>query len=351
MLNKDCLDSGNFRLDRKVQQALSHEFIRNFRAFNPHKRPVLIAVSGGADSILLLHLLQKWRRLLGCKLAVAHVHHGPLPKMSQKFRLQAAKVVKAQAADLPFFSNVVWRSSRQISLSRQPNCLLKSEAELRDFRWNLLKGWQTVWSQQLQTPVVIATAHSADDLLETRLLRLIRGTGPQGLTAMQGESELIIRPLLTLQSRTIRHLARAEKIKWCEDPSNQSLEPKRNWLRKKWLPMLEKRYPGSTRALARSLETIVAEITHSTAVKSVKNERLLTTSLAHKTRHQQRQMLASFFRQHNLQNYSERHLDEVLKRLDKPRKRHSFSLLGRVWEFDGQYLRLGRDSKSKMVSP
>src|SRR6476620_6435224 len=131
---------------------------------------ILVAVSGGRDSVALLNLLFALKTRLKFELAVAHVHHGhSTDKAVASYRIKTASFVKRLASNYNLEFHLIQHDGPE----------LKSEADFRKVREALLescrKRSESDW---------LAFAHHSDDLLETRLIRLIRGTGAQGLQAM-----------------------------------------------------------------------------------------------------------------------------------------------------------------------
>ena len=221
-----------------------HRFTRQIKALDKEPQQIVIAVSGGLDSMVLAHLFFKLSKLLKIEIAVAHIHHGTAEtKQSQIFRDKAFEFVKAwvESSGVSFLTNGSLLNSKII---------LKSEAELRDFRHSYLEQLRREFSKS----AFLALAQHRDDLLETRLIRLIRGTGAEGFGSMVLLKEHILRPLLGFSRSEIMDYARAEKIQWLEDPSNKSVDPLRNWMRQEWLPQLEEKRPGGSAAMGRSFE-------------------------------------------------------------------------------------------------
>lgn len=285
--------------------AFEHQVIRPLG--RREGRRWLLAVSGGVDSMVMLEVLFRWSRWLGAELAVAHVHHGRGGPVKQtRFRDRAAKLVRARASELglEFYSN----SPEKLNL--------RSESELREYRL----GWLRRWAREGKFTRV-AFAHHRDDLLETRLLRLIRGTGPSGLVAMRRARGKTLRPLLDCSRLEILDYARARKLKWAEDPSNRLTDSLRNWVRLEWVPLLEKRSPGASGALARSLGNLSVEglrPSPSICRKAMKN---VTSS-------ERERLVADYLRGLGLKNYGQSHVREILKRLETRQKNLSFQMLG-----------------------
>lgn len=165
-----------------------------------------VAVSGGSDSLALLHLLHDWRDAGGPSLRVATVDHGLRPEAAT----EASEVARICAGlGLPH-ETLHWHDE-------VPHGNLPDRA--RRARYRLLAGWAR--AQGLSD---VAIGHTRDDLAETFLMRLARGSGIDGLAAMRArwlaEGVTFHRPLLALGRAELRDLLRARGVRWTDDPSN-----------------------------------------------------------------------------------------------------------------------------------
>lgn len=295
------------RLDLATEQKVFRP-LRDMKENLP--RRVLLALSGGADSMVMAEILWKWRAALRLNFVVATIHHGPTPNEKQEaYRNEARVLVRgwARARGLKFATNV--------SAPR-----MKSEAEFRNFRERCLRRWAREFGCE-----AIAFAHHQDDLLETRVIRLIRGSGAQGLRAMSALSGQKFRPLLPLTASEIRDYARMKKINFVNDPSNSQTDILRNWVRREWLPSLEMKRPGAVTALARSLETIVPadRVFDLAPFVGLRRDLLLNAPTL-----ERRALVAQYLKSLGLKGYAQTHVEEILKRLSTQRKNLSFDMLG-----------------------
>ncbi|MGE3975345.1 MAG: tRNA lysidine(34) synthetase TilS [Bdellovibrionales bacterium] len=289
---------------------------------------ILIGVSGGADSVALAWALKAVSSALRLKLALAHIHHGPTSSQKQKsFRQSSRKFCEdlAHKLELPFL----------ISEHRGP--LLKGEAALRVVRYEHLESLR-----RQQNWDYIATAHHAEDLLETRLIRLIRGVGAGGLQSLSLVSAKKLRPFLKVQKTELLGYLQELQVSYMDDPSNEIMEPLRNWIRKEWLPLLEQKRPGALASLSRSLELVTRR-----AKKDLKPLEVLVTSegldrsqLLSLASSEQRQVLALFLRQKGVQSYTSTQIDEVLKRLRAPRRDFHFHVVKCHWQITSKYIQI-----------
>ena len=340
----DCLISSHmFKTQAEIaplkHEPLFHQILKNARDHNRTERPWLIAVSGGLDSIVLLHVIAQVVHALNHPAAVGFVHHGPSEDRNlMAFRDSCKKFVEdhAHRLGLPFF---VKRSDQA----------LKSEGELRDFRRGSLDQIEHLWGVG-QTFWVYG--HHANDLLETRLLQLIRGGGSQALLTQSEFGAKIWRPLSRYTRQEIKELAGRMQWSWMEDPSNQQCEPLRNWIRKTWLPALDEKRSGSLRTLAHSFDRIAEELTQSRyefvspQETHPSGENCLTLEGWKELSYREKcQKVWVFLRQNGIFSYTEQHIQEVVKRCDGDRRR-SFVLLDRIWSWEPCFLRVELPSQS-----
>jgi len=190
---------------------------------------VLVALSGGMDSVVLLHLL---RFTAGVRVTAAHFDHAMRP---------------ASDADARWVRGLctAWRVPLVEARSDEP---LRTEDDARRARYRFLRDAQAVHSA-----THVATAHHADDQAETVLFRVLRGTGIAGLSGIpeRGEGGLL-RPLLPFWRAELRAYARENGLRWRCDPTNQALGPARNRIRHDLLPRIEKTLaPAARRSLVR----------------------------------------------------------------------------------------------------
>ena len=193
---------------------------------------VLAAVSGGADSVALLHALLA----LGQRVAVAHVHHGLRGSAADADLAFVAELARALGA--PFRTAHVAAGERD---GRSP------EARARALRYEALERLRV----ELDC-AHLATAHHADDQAETVLLRAIRGTGLDGLAGIRPSLDegRVLRPLLALRRAELRAYLDRRGLASREDASNADLAVPRNRLRHEVLPVLEAIHPRAAERLA-----------------------------------------------------------------------------------------------------
>jgi tRNA(Ile)-lysidine synthase len=194
-------------------------------------RRVLVAASGGLDSTVLAHALARGRGPDAPRVVLGHVHHG--------LRGAAAdadeRCVRELAAKLEvtFETRRIFPESQREGRSSRDRPTLQEAA--RTLRYAALLELADAAGADL-----VATAHHADDQAETVLLRLLRGTGPDGLAGIPERAwgGRVVRPLLRVPRSEIEAYARDRQLVWREDASNRSPRYARNRLRNDWLPGL-----------------------------------------------------------------------------------------------------------------
>lgn len=205
----------------------------------------VVAVSGGVDSMVLLDLLIK---MPGLALTVAHFDHG-IREDSVMDRQLVAQV--ARAHKLPFVYDLA-----QLG----PGA---SEAQARQARYDFL---HKVRLASLATAII--TAHHQDDMLETAIINLLRGTGRRGLSSLQSQDRLL-RPLLHYEKSELEDYAREHGLQWREDHTNRDERYLRNYIRRQILTKFSDRqrllllkHVTTAQQLNNDLENLLANQLH-----------------------------------------------------------------------------------------
>ncbi len=198
--------------------------------------PLLAAVSGGPDSVALLHALLA----LGQRVGVAHVHHGLRGAEADR----ELEFVVSLATRL----GVACRVERVDARARDGR---SPEARARSLRYEALERMRAAGGYRS-----LVTAHHADDQAETVLLRAIRGTGPGGLAAIRPSLDAgrVLRPLLGLRRAELLEYLAKRGLAFVTDSSNSDRAIPRNRLRAEVVPVLESIAPGAVARLARLAE-------------------------------------------------------------------------------------------------
>ncbi|MCL0041770.1 tRNA lysidine(34) synthetase TilS [Peptococcaceae bacterium] len=192
---------------------------------------VLVAVSGGVDSVTLLHMLNKWKKILNIALCAAHLDH--------MFRGEESK------KDAEFVQKICdeWRIPCIVERINVPEYMkdkkISAQIAAREVRYNFLERAAGEVNADL-----IALAHHADDQAETVLLNLIRGSGIRGLSGMDFiRDERYIRPLIQLRRKEIETYCSKYGLLYREDASNKKTIYLRNRIRLNLMPILEEYNP------------------------------------------------------------------------------------------------------------
>ncbi len=186
-----------------------------------------VAVSGGADSVALLRLLDRLRDELGITLTVVHFDHALRGAESDADAAFVAEL--ANTFNLEF---VAGREAVGVEAARRG---WNQEDAARRLRYAF---FQRVISQGKATH--IAVAHTADDQAETLLAHLMRGTGPTGLAGIYPVAGAVVRPLLGTRREILREYLRANDQAWREDSTNRDIRRTRAHIREQLLPVLER---------------------------------------------------------------------------------------------------------------
>ena len=197
-------------------------------------RPVLVALSGGADSVALACILHEAAAELGCEVAAAHVHH----------HLRGAEA----DADVRHCEALCGRLGMRLAVEHLDPGVptgVSREAWWRRERYRALEAVRERFSC-----AAVATAHTLDDQAETVLMKLLRGSGPRGVAGVRRRSGTVIRPLLDVPRAALRGYLSVRTIAWREDASNADLAFPRARVRHELLPALAAAFPGAATHLA-----------------------------------------------------------------------------------------------------
>ena len=238
-------------MQQKVQS-----YIERQQLLTPKAR-VIVGVSGGTDSVVLLHILHA----LGYECVVAHCNFHL--RMEESNRDEAFVRALSKTMKLPFynidFDTVSYADKHGISI----------EMAARDLRYE----WFHDLLKKLEAQA-IAVAHHADDSIETMLMNLVRGTGLRGLSGIRPRNKKVIRPLLCCNRQELENYLIRYDLEHVEDSTNASVDYQRNKFRNEVLPLLEeinpslrqtlyesqKRFEGTTAIYAQAIDTIREKI-------------------------------------------------------------------------------------------
>lgn len=207
---------------------------------------LLVALSGGADSVALLDALVLLSRPRGFRLVAAHLDHRLRPGSAQDAAFCAELCLRLGVPLRVGAADVRARAERERG---------GLEQAARRERYAFLRA-----VRRQEQAAAIALAHTQDDQAETLLLRLLRGSGAQGLGAMRLHSGDLLRPLLGVSRQEVLDHLRERSLPWREDPTNADPALRRNRVRHELLPYLEQRFNPRVRAtLARAAALLADE--------------------------------------------------------------------------------------------
>jgi tRNA(Ile)-lysidine synthase len=224
--------------------------IKDILSEYPHAETCWIAYSGGLDSHVLLHVLASIQNEIKPGLVAVHINHG-LSNDAELWVKHCQKICKGYAIEFKKYS---------VDLSHKSD--KGKEAFARQKRYE-------VFGNLFNSHDLLLTAHHMDDQLETILLQLMRGSGPDGLVGMpqaRAFSEgILLRPLIDYSREEIHNYAISESLSWVEDESNKSNKYDRNFLRNRIIPELLTRWPSA-------LKTVQRAARHQAEARSLINE-------------------------------------------------------------------------------
>jgi tRNA(Ile)-lysidine synthase len=226
-----------------------------------HGGVMLAAVSGGADSTAMLIAAAAARERLGFVLHCLHVDHGIRPEDECE---ADASAVRALCASLTVPCRVFSvKRGAILERGREKGCGI--EAAAREYR-------HAAWTEEARRVGAhrVLVGHTADDLLETALLRFLRGAGPAGLAAMAEERGLVFRPLLSRSRAEVHEYLASKGVAFQTDSTNADPSYFRNRVRLSLVPLLDEKFPhwrGAVASLVRTQAEAAAFIAQESAAR------------------------------------------------------------------------------------
>lgn len=220
-------------MNQQEAKKIEKNIINTLNLFVQNGDTVIAAISGGPDSVFLLHMLKK----LPLNIIIAHVNHHLRGKDSQK--------------DSDFVANL-----------SQPHTFALKNADITKISKTLKRGLEETGRivrykffndlAKKHEATYILTAHHADDNLETILLNLTRGASLKGLAGMKIADQKLLRPLLEVSKEQIIRYLKLNKIAYRTDATNKKTVHSRNFIRHKVIPELKKLNPSLTETVAKN---------------------------------------------------------------------------------------------------
>lgn len=231
-----------------------------------HGQSVLIGLSGGPDSVALLHVLHDLAKRWRLNLEAVYINHGLRPRQARR----EERFCQEQCDRLGVALHIVRQDISQLSGS--PTTGLEEAG--RRFRYGV---WETI--AEAEGLDRIALGHHAGDRVETILLNMFRGSGRGGLVGMPIRRDRIIRPLFECDKGEILSFLESREIAFCTDSSNRDCRFRRNFIRNRLLPMLRDRVnPGVDLALLSASEILAEEEQHLRSVFDRAADRAIATT-------------------------------------------------------------------------
>ncbi|HPI33644.1 MAG TPA: tRNA lysidine(34) synthetase TilS, partial [candidate division Zixibacteria bacterium] len=225
---------------------------------------VLVGLSGGPDSVALLHALWALRKELGLALTAVYINHGIRPAAAKREERFCAALCRQLAVEL-----TIVREDIPMLAGRERKGL---EETARDYRYRIYERLADERGCRR-----IALGHQANDQAETVLFRVLRGTGRRGLAGIPRKRGRVIRPLLDVWRDEILGYLKEHRLTFCRDESNRDLRFRRNFLRHKVMPLVRKSFnPKVERALADLADTLAAEEEYLEGVLAGVQKKVLT---------------------------------------------------------------------------
>jgi tRNA(Ile)-lysidine synthase len=217
----------------------AEHFATIIERYQLHKKKLLLAVSGGMDSVAMAHLAKK----AGLVFAIAHCNFQLRGEESEGDADLVASLAKAY--DCPFHLE---RFDTKTAAAEN-KCGIQEAARMLRYNWFNRIGNEFQYHYTL-------TAHHADDNIETVLMNFFRGTGLKGLTGIPEANVStvhIIRPLLAMRRSDLLQFARENELSWREDSSNASSDYTRNFFRNDLLPLVREVFPAAEENILRNI--------------------------------------------------------------------------------------------------
>ncbi len=333
------------------------DFIRKQHLVSSGQK-LLVAVSGGPDSVCLLHILFKLAEQLDVRLHVAHLNH--------QLRGAEADADARYVADLAHRLGIPATIEQRDVKAYKARQHISLEEAAREVRYTFLaQVAKSIGASQ------VAVGHTKDDHIETILMHLIRGTGTRGLRGLQPSgvwcspehSLIIVRPLLEVSREETEGYCHSQRLVPCIDASNLSLSPLRNRIRHQLLPLLQSYNPRIANALLRTahiasddlafLDNEIASLWGEVALKqgdtiTLDKGRFHKLPLAVK-RHLLRVSIERLIG--NIKDIEAQHIEQVITALTKPAGRRISLPGGLVFFIEYDKYLIGRDPAALSPCP
>ena len=240
-------------MDNKIERLFSEEkgilkeierAVSDFGMKERIKKGVLLGLSGGADSVLLLLYLVHLRRNDGFPLLAVHVNHGIRAEEAKRDELFSGELCKSLGVEFLSYTADVPKLAKEWGMG--------TEEAARKLRYSF---FEKIVSER-EDISAIAVAHNADDNFETVIMNMIRGSGTRGLAGISPVRDNIVRPLIYLRKKEITDALNNAGVDFVTDSTNESDDYTRNYIRHNLTPVLEKEFSNPIAGVTRMCKNL-----------------------------------------------------------------------------------------------
>lgn len=255
--------------------------VKNFiKENNLENKTILLGLSGGVDSAVLLHILSKIKNI---KVVAIHLNHNWRGGDSKKDEELARKIAKDK--NIEFYSETL------------PKNVKKTETIARELRYKFFEDCAKKFKAD-----AVFLAHNKNDNVETLIYRLIKGTGPSGLNSIPKKRDLFLRPLIEVERKEIEKYANENGLIFAVDKSNFDTKYKRNLIREKILPLMKEINPETINSISNLInlnimnQKIVDDVILKIQKQIIKNEKINREKFLNQTKEIQYEIINRYLK-------------------------------------------------------
>lgn len=255
--------------------------VKNFiKENNLENKTILLGLSGGMDSAVLLHILSKIKNI---KVVAIHLNHNWRGADSKKDEELARKIAKDK--NIEFYSETL------------PKNVKKTETIARELRYKFFEDCAKKFKAD-----AVFLAHNKNDNVETLIYRLIKGTGPSGLNSIPKKRDLFLRPLIEVERKEIEKYANENGLIFVVDKSNFDTKYKRNLIREKILPLMKEINPETINSISNLInlnimnQKIVDDVILKIQKQIIKNEKINREKFLNQTKEIQYEIINRYLK-------------------------------------------------------
>ncbi len=255
--------------------------VKNFiKENNLENKTILLGLSGGVDSAVLLHILSKIKNI---KVVAIHLNHNWRGADSKKDEELARKIAKDK--NIEFYSETLPKNAK------------KTETIARELRYKFFEDCAKKFKAD-----AVFLAHNKNDNIETLIYRLIKGTGPSGLNSIPKKRDLFLRPLIEVERKEIEKYANENGLIFAVDKSNFDTKYKRNLIREKILPLMKEINPETINSISNLInlnimnQKIVDDVILKIQKQIIKNEKINREKFLNQTKEIQYEIINRYLK-------------------------------------------------------